>query len=108
MSLKRPCDRSANVRSDFKENNKREDRFVFDVTIDDLNKFKEGETPVNTENNMERACRNFELWRVARNEKYPDNQCPQETAEDNSLCEWLCKYVTEIRKSDGKEYTPWS
>jgi len=85
------------------------DGFVFDVTIDDLAKFKEGETPVNTERNTEWVCLNFELWRVARNEKYPDDQCPEDvlkTAEDNILCEWLCKYVTETRKSDGKEYIP--
>jgi len=58
LSLKRPCDKSANVRSDFKENNEREDkdRLVFDATIDDLTKFKEGETPVNTEKNTEWAC----------------------------------------------------
>jgi len=59
LSLKRPCDKSANVRSDSKkgkENDKREDRFVFDVMIDDLAKFKEGGTPVNTEKNMEWAC----------------------------------------------------
>ena len=23
-------------------------------------------------------------------------------------CEWLCKYITEIRKADGSEYTPCS
>jgi len=42
---------------------------------------------------------------VARNKKYPDDQCPKDvlkTAEDNILCEWLCKYVTETCKSDGK------
>jgi len=51
LSLKWPCDKSANATSDSKkgkENNEREDRFSFDVTIDDLAQFKEDETPVNT------------------------------------------------------------
>ena len=24
----------------------------------------------------------------------------------DTACEWLCKFVTEVRKSDGSEYTP--
>jgi len=59
LSLKWPCDKSANERSDSKkekENNEKEDRFIFDVMIDDLAKFEEGETPANTEKNAKWAC----------------------------------------------------
>ena len=63
LSLKQQRDKQDNGHSKKgKENNEREDRFVFDVTIDDLAKFKEGETPTNTEKNTEWALRNFELW----------------------------------------------
>ena len=28
------------------------------------------------------------------------------TANKTELCEWLCKFVSNTRKGDGKEYTP--
>ena len=91
LSLKQPRDKQDNgLSKKGNENNEREDRFVFDVMIDDLAKFKEGETPANTEKNTELVCRNFELWRIAQNNKCPDDQCPKDvlrTAEDKILCE---------------------
>ena len=86
-----------------------DDRFLFDVTLDDLNKFKEGDCPVNTAKNTMWALRNFQEWRVARNEACPNDLCPGNIlCSDNKedLCDWLCKFVTETRKSDGAEYTP--
>ena len=82
-----------------------DERFSFDVTFENLCRFKEGECPVNTEKNTEWAFRNFESWRVARNSRYSNDQCPASvlcSATDNELCEWLCKYVSETRKADGQ------
>ena len=52
------------------------ERFQFDCNLDELQKFKEGECPGNTAKSNDWALRNFHAWRVARNEKYPDDQCP--------------------------------
>ena len=35
--------------------------------------------------------------------------CPEEilvTDNKQILCEWLCKFVTEVRKGNGEDYTP--
>ena len=91
------------------KNSKEDDeRFPFDVTFDDLGKFKEGECPLNTEKNTDWAFRNFESWRVARNRKYPNEQCPPNVlcSTEDEMCNWLCKYISETRKVDGTEYTP--
>ena len=85
------------------------DRFTFDTTMEDLESFKEGCCPANTAKNNNWALRTFELWRVARNIKYTSDQCPSnlfETGSHEKLCDWLCKFITEARKADGKEYTP--
>ena len=48
------------------------ERFQFDsCSVDELQKFKEGECPENTAKNNDWALRNFHAWRVARNEKHP-------------------------------------
>ena len=38
-----------------------------------------------------------------------EDQCPPDlllTDDGELLCKWLCVFVTELRKSDGSEYTP--
>ena len=96
-----------------KENEKKQkentDRFSFDIDADDLSKYKEGSCPHNTEKNTEWVLRNFEEWRIARNHKYSEEQCGSSvltTANKTELCKWLCKFVSETCKGDGKEYTP--
>ena len=84
-------------------------RFSFDVDVGDLSKYKEGVCPFNTEKNTKWVLKNFEAWQIARNEKYLDEQCCSSiltTSNKEELCEWLCKYMCETRKGDGKEYTP--
>ena len=50
------------------------ERFQFDsCSIDELQKFKEGECPENTAKNNDWAPRNFHAWRVARNEKHSND-----------------------------------
>ena len=90
------------------DNSRRDDRFLFNVTLDDLNKFKEGESPANTIKNNMWALKNFQEWRVARNEAFPNDLCPDDIllSSKKDLCDWLCKFVSETRKSDGTEYTP--
>ena len=85
------------------------DRFTFDTTVEDLDSFKVGYCPANTVKNNEWALRSFESWRVARNVKYSSEQCPSDlfaTGSDKDLCDWLCRFVSEARKADGKEYMP--
>jgi len=48
-------------------------------------------------------------WCVTRNKRYSDNVCPEEiliTDNKKILCEWLCKFITEVRKGNGEDYTP--
>ena len=88
-----------------------DDRFSFDVTIEELDAFKEGDCPGNTTRNIEWALRTFESWRTACNKKHPTELCPSElfvTKEYQEICDWLCKFVSKARKGDGMEYTPQS
>ena len=85
-------------------------RFDFNITSDDLSKFMEGETPANTEKSRTWAIKNFEEWSKCKNTKFLSDLCPELNClaeEDRSLiCEWLCKFISETRKSNGEEYTP--
>ena len=66
----------------------------------------EGECPSNMLKNNKWAYKNFESWCVARNQRFPEMQCPDNVFSSKEVaCEWLCKYITETRKSDGSEYT---
>ena len=51
-------------------------RFMFDVKIDDLDKMKEGYCPPNTVKNNAWALKTFEEWQVARNNKFPVESSP--------------------------------
>ena len=90
------------------DDSRQDGRFLFNVTLEDLNKFKEGESPANTIKNNMWALKNFQEWRVARNEACPSDFCPDDIllSSKKHLCDWLCKFVSETRKSDGTEYTP--
>ena len=82
---------------------------MLNITSEDLSKYMEGEIPPNTEKSTAWALNNFEAWRKARNERNIEDICPENIFmnEDNRfICEWLCKFITETRKSNGKEYTP--
>ena len=84
-----------------------DDRFLFDITIEELDNFMEGECPKNTTKSNGWAVRNFEAWRDARNKRFPEDLCPDKLFDDKKVaCQWLCRYVSETRKSDGTEYTP--
>ena len=96
-------------RSESKKMKESDERFNFDVTFDELSAWQKGECPANTAKSTEWAVRNFESWRVARNDKYPEELCPSDILQSTNrreLCAWLCKFISETRKSDGAEYTP--
>lgn len=52
------------------------DRFLFDVTTEELENFMEGECPKNMTKSNEWAVWNFEAWRDARNKRFPEDMCP--------------------------------
>ena len=88
---------------------KTDERFDFNVTSDDLFRYMEGETPLNTERSTMWAVKIFDDRRIARNTTVSTDLCPENifTLEDsNIICQWLCKFVTEVRKGTGQEYTP--
>ena len=68
----------------------------------------EGDIPANTETSTTWAIRNFEEWRKTRNGKFPNETCPEDifVQDKSKIWEWLCKFISETRKSDGEEYTP--
>ena len=46
---------------------------------------------------------------MSQRNKQSRDQCPPDllmTDDGELLCMWLCVFVTELRKSDGSEYTP--
>ena len=80
-----PCDPETS-----KKHDKIDYRYLFDVTFDDLTRFKEGECPANTEKNTKWAIKIFESWRSARNQRYPEEQCASNVfseAESEELCD---------------------
>ena len=88
---------------------KLDERFDFNVTSDDLTCFMEVETPANTKRSTTWAVKIFDDWRRVRNATATSDLCPENifNHEDNSIiCQWLCKFVTEVRKTTGEEYTP--
>ena len=105
------CKRSKESNSEHSEEEVEpsKDRFSFDVTCEELDAFKEGECPANTMKNTEWALKNFEKWRVARNQRYSSEQCPPEVLAFKNfeeICEWLCKNVAITHKADDSQYTP--
>ena len=84
-------------------------QFTFKVTPDELSKLKEGDCPANTLKNNVWTLKTFEEWWVRRNTRYPADPCPEEiliTDNKQILCEWLCKFISEVHKAIGQEYTP--
>ena len=86
-----------------------DDRFDSNITSEDLSKYMEGEIPPNTEKYTAWALNNFEAWQKARNKRNIEDTCPENifmNENNRFICEWLCKFITEMRKSNGEEYTP--
>jgi len=50
-------------------------RFNFNVTLEELDSFKEGICPENTAKITEWALHNFETWRNLHNDRHPKDLC---------------------------------
>ena len=64
----------------------------------------EGEIPANTERSAAEAVKIFDEWRKAQIETVTTDLCPENvfTHEDSSIiCQWLFKFITELRKMTG-------
>ena len=65
--------------------------------------------PKNTAKNTEWAIRNFMEWRQQREKDYPEERCRPDIFDSTpwnvaELNHWLCLYVLETRRTDGKRY----
>ena len=63
--------------------------------------------PSTTKRSTEWACRIWNQWSKSRKEsncEYPPP--PQLCTDESCLDRWLCKFILEIRRQDGKEYPP--
>ncbi len=48
------------------------------------------------------ALRNFDAWKAATNKKHPDKPVPEGVfVSSTTVCEWLCKFVLEMRQENG-------
>jgi len=98
LSLKRPrVDQSDKENDDHEQQkiSKTEERYLFDVTLEDITKFKEGECPLNTEKNTEWAVRNFEAWQTARNKKF-EEQCSSNILSSTDMKEFVTGCVSTL------------
>ncbi len=78
------------------------------VDVAEVESAKQPIIPGNTQKATRWAVGAFEDW-VSQRNKRSEDQCPPDLllSDDGELvCKWLCVFVTELRKSDGSEYTP--
>ena len=85
------------------------ERYEF-LEDEDLVSLAEKYTAKNTATSTRWAVKNFEDWRKARKEHFPDkDQVPDDLFRDGNrqdLCKFLSAYVAETRKQDGSPYPP--
>ena len=82
-------------------------RFSF-ASSSEIDTYKQKVIPQNTERATVWAVKVFTDWMKARKESGRDMP-PRDillTDQAKVLCEWLCLFFTEVRKSDGKPYCP--
>ena len=68
-----------------------------------------GITPANTDKTTKWAMSNFEAWKLARNQKHPDDQVPDDLfmcTDPAILSVHLSRFVLETRKSNSEYYPP--
>ena len=80
------------------------------VAVDErrLEEAKKPIIPKNTEKATAWAFRLFNQWLVEHND-VAETKCPPDmllTKDPDVLAHWLCVFISEIRKTDGGEYTP--
>ena len=82
-------------------------RFTF-TTSPKVDEMKRKVIPKNTDKCTQWALKAFNDWTESRKEageKVPpeDILC---TDDEQILCNWLCRFFTEVRKGDGSHYCP--
>ena len=63
-----------------------EERFSFVIGEDDLETYKKGDCLANTAKSTEWAMKNFEMWRIVRNAKFVNDQCPNVGMRIKKIC----------------------
>ena len=78
------------------------------VTSPEREKAAKGVVPENTQTNTRWALRNFNAWALNRTICHPDEAVPDllECCDPGILCKWLCRFILETRREDGKPYPP--
>ena len=69
---------------------------------------KKAFVPKNTQKATLWAANVFDQWLQEHNE-LSDNKCPLDVllkSNPKILCHWLCVFVSEVKKTDGEDYTP--
>ena len=84
-------------------------RFDFYIDDDDFEELSKGFVPPNTAADTHKCVRLFEEWAKERNLRFKEDTVPENillTDDHQSLCHWLCKFCSEIRKVDGTHCSP--
>lgn len=84
-------------------------RFAKPVTSPERKKAAQGVIPSNTEANTQWAVRTFNSWAINRSFLNASEAVPDDLLASHDpqlVCKWLCRFVMEIRKSDGSSYPP--
>ena len=84
-------------------------RFAAFVTDEQVAALSKGVTPANTDKTTKWAMSNFEAWKLARNQKHPDDQVPDDLfmcTDPAILSVHLSRFVLETRKSNSEYYPP--
>ena len=94
-----------------KKKKPKQDRFAAPTTESDMSRIVKGYTPANTQKNTDWARRVFSEWRAARNAKVgaAGELCPEDLFEKPEvmlLNHWIARFITEVRRQDGKPYPP--
>ena len=79
------------------------ERFTFTSSLQELEPYKTKCVPKNTEKTTQWALKVFVDWKEAH-EQAGKSSPPADFLED--LCNWLCTFFAEVKKSDGTEYCP--
>ena len=84
------------------------ERFSF-LSSEKVEEAKQAIIPKNTKKCTDLSIRTFRLWLTQRNQWCASgNECPDLLLTDDHelLWKWLCIFVSELRKTDGNQYTP--
>ena len=85
------------------------ERFKNPTSDEAMKTITKGYVPPNTQKNTSWAMTVFNEWRLPRNSKCTTDKCPENLFEEPDLGElnrWVSRFITEVRRKDGKPYPP--